>query len=68
MDTPVPAVLVTTIRTLQATEDDVDFRGLDPAFVLIDSDALMFLRHSQERQDVIRNSRTWSTPPPLPSG
>ena len=52
--TKVPALLVTTLRTLDATADNVNFRGWDPAFVLIDSDALVFLRHSEERHEVVR--------------
>lgn len=36
----------TTLRTLEATADDVDFRGWELSFVLIDSDVLAFLEHT----------------------
>ena len=39
-------LLFTTLRTLDATGDEVDFRGFAPAFVLIDSDLVGFLQRS----------------------
>jgi hypothetical protein len=39
-------LLFTTLRTLDATGDDVSFRGFEPAFVLIDSNTLAFLERS----------------------
>lgn len=42
-------LLFTTLRTLEATADDIDFRGFEPAFVLIDSDVVAFLQRSLER-------------------
>lgn len=36
----------TTLRTLLATGDDIDFRGWEPSFVLVDSDVLAFLEHT----------------------
>lgn len=42
-------LLFTTLRTLGATPADVDFRGFEPAFILIDSDVLAFLQRCVDR-------------------
>lgn len=47
----VATVRFTTLRTLEATDDEVDFRGWEPAFVLIDSDVLAFLERTSEDPD-----------------
>lgn len=41
-------LLFTTLRTLAATSEDIDLRGFEPAFVLIDSDVLAFLGRTVE--------------------
>jgi hypothetical protein len=41
-------LLFTTLRSIDATAAEVDFRGFEPAFVLIDSDLLAFLQRSIE--------------------
>ena len=46
---PVEPLLFTTLRTLDATTDEADFRGFEPAFVLVDSDLLAFLTQTVDR-------------------
>lgn len=46
--TQLTPLLFTTLRTLEATGHDVDFRGWDPSVVLLDSDVLAFLERSAE--------------------
>lgn len=54
-------LLFTTLRTLDSTPDDVDFRGFEPAFVLIDSDLLAFLQRSIEDDEPLIWSVVGST-------
>lgn len=55
VSTPLLSTLrFTTLRTLEATSDEVDFRGWDPTLVLIDSDVLALLRRTaQDRQGAV---------------
>lgn len=48
----VTPLLFTTLRTLDATGEETDFRGFEPAFVLIDSDILAFLQTSLSGGDL----------------
>jgi hypothetical protein len=54
-------LLFTTLRTLDSTPDEVDFRGFEPAFVLIDSDLLAFLQRSVEDDEPLIWSVVGST-------
>jgi hypothetical protein len=54
-------LLFTTLRTLDSTPDEVDFRGFEPAFVLIDSDLLAFLQRSAEDDEPLIWSVVGST-------
>ena len=44
----VEPLLFTTLRSIEAAAESDDFRGFEPAFVLLDSDVLGFLRRSEE--------------------
>jgi hypothetical protein len=42
-----------TTRSLTSATDDIDFRGWNETFILIDSDALAFLNHGIEAGEVL---------------
>jgi hypothetical protein len=57
--THLPVVFFTTLATILDTEEDADFRGIEPAFVLIDQPLQGFLERTRERGAVLKWRVSW---------
>jgi hypothetical protein len=50
---PLATLCFMTLRSFQAAGDDTDFRGWNETIILVDSDALAFLQHGVEADEVL---------------